>query len=392
MQKTPKYQFKKRELTDSPPDITATEDNWDKVEQLISDVTSQSSDSSKAITALQSLLLNKGFLESAKSATDCNLMVETGVYSGYSIPNSPTAGRYYLFLVMKWDSTTLVQVAVGMGGYFDLKIRWKTVGGWQAWYNPSDGGNADTVDGLHGSDLMRHTGNQNLSITNTYPTIALQNTNGNLRTREILDASSWWMEGAVNDVIKSRMRFDLNTGELYLGNNSYPVMSRIEGVKTTANQALDSIINVAKIYQPDETLLETIQGGLDLGSSVPSVQKMCGIFLPKYDGVVRFKMTLSASPNNGTGMLLVTEMGAQQKDTYPNSYYKDILLAKIPVGSTISSNRRVSEFTGFYTGPTEYALIEADIVVTKGVPIYFINNTTIRGVVTLKAYGSVVNL
>ena len=112
------------------------------------------SDIRKLIDDVKNEVGSRGYIGNAIGVTDCNNMVKTGVYSGYNIPNSPKTGHYYLFFVMAWDATTYVQIAVGMGGSFNLYYRWHTVTGWQEWQNPSDGGNADTVDGFHAYQLQ----------------------------------------------------------------------------------------------------------------------------------------------------------------------------------------------------------------------------------------------
>lgn len=109
------------------------------------------------IATLRNDVTGKGFLGNATPATDCNNMTTTGFYSGYNIPNSPKTGMYYLFIVIAWDATTQLQIAYGFGSAFDTRYRWHTVTGWQEWKNPSDGGNADTLDGKHASDFRPST-------------------------------------------------------------------------------------------------------------------------------------------------------------------------------------------------------------------------------------------
>ncbi|TDF92157.1 hypothetical protein [Paenibacillus piri] len=72
-----------------------------------------------------------------------------------------------------------------------------------------------------GSEAM--TGN--LTMRNNYPIFEMDNTNQTHKFKIINDGNGFWLEGTrkSDNVVTSRMRFDLTTGNLFVGNNNLKV-------------------------------------------------------------------------------------------------------------------------------------------------------------------------
>lgn len=108
---------------------------------------------------------------------------------------------------------------------------------------PANGGNADTVDGLHASDLIKVNGNSNMAITNTYPVITFVNTTDNSKANLITASNAFWVEGWTGGQVTARINFNLQTGELLIGNANFAVMSEINSLKSTVVSGKQLVVN-----------------------------------------------------------------------------------------------------------------------------------------------------
>lgn len=114
MLKTLIYKFKKRELSDSPPDITATEDNWDIVERELKSIRDE-------LTALRnaSLLLDSIFDGSGDLNTATKLNKYYCIFSSGGVLNKPYEGgslnnsTLYVYGQDKESFTQVLYASVG---------------------------------------------------------------------------------------------------------------------------------------------------------------------------------------------------------------------------------------------------------------------------------------
>ena len=125
---TSKFKFKKRELTDSPPDITATNDNWDTVEnEFIRQETE--------IKAVKEQVEN----------IDVSWEGTTGKPSTFPPSEHNHDDRYY----------TESEINTKLNGKANTShIHTKSQISDFPTSLPANGGNADTVDGKHASDFV----------------------------------------------------------------------------------------------------------------------------------------------------------------------------------------------------------------------------------------------
>ena len=113
------YKFKKRELTDTPPDITATNSNWDITENELDKISKQ-----------------RGYL-SSRGVTDANDLVENGKYTSVRL-NTPTNDMWNIDVTVHNDKF-LTQVATlfanpdGFKKTPKIAIRNKGQGIWEEW-------------------------------------------------------------------------------------------------------------------------------------------------------------------------------------------------------------------------------------------------------------------
>lgn len=100
---------------------------------------------------------------------------------------------------------------------------------------------ANDVGSVTGDYLPTTGGNLTgeLSLINSYPCISMVQNTG--KARMITDNNSWWVEGSISGTVRSRMRFDLDTGELYVKNNTSRVYH--QNFKPTSNDVLALKIN-----------------------------------------------------------------------------------------------------------------------------------------------------
>ena len=87
---------------------------------------------------------------------DFNDMKTPGIYTmRASSANSPASeGKYYGLIVLKSDTVNFIEQIAFRESRYDVYIRYLNNSGWGEWRKINDGGNADTVDGKHASDLQ----------------------------------------------------------------------------------------------------------------------------------------------------------------------------------------------------------------------------------------------
>lgn len=166
---------------------------------------------------------------------NCNNATAQGVYTvSHDSPNAPDTNYYTLIVDVAGDGTWIFQTAILASTESVAYRRTRINGNWGAWRSIADGGNADTVDGLHANEIAS---NPNLLINSWFGNGVI-----NQRGQTTYPAAS----GASNtiDCWKTIDNFDLtvNDGFITLSNgdslwHKYFNQS-IEGLKRFAGQAV----------------------------------------------------------------------------------------------------------------------------------------------------------
>lgn len=95
------YKFKKRQLTDSPPNIEIGEDNWDKAEYELSKQSEQ----------IDVLNNDRGYLTTKSAGViDVNTLVENGRYRGDRTSTNIPEVNHWVLDVIKYDHNFIVQI------------------------------------------------------------------------------------------------------------------------------------------------------------------------------------------------------------------------------------------------------------------------------------------
>lgn len=130
----------------------------------------------------------EGFIKTNSSdAYDCNTLYDAGLYlCNGSATNTPNDLKYGTLFVMPYRKPYgnasmgyCAQIFIPNGDAVDTSMWYRTSlqNTWNEWKRSCDGGNADTVDGLHASDFIKNTSDwkpMNFEITygdHNYPNV-----------------------------------------------------------------------------------------------------------------------------------------------------------------------------------------------------------------------------
>ncbi len=127
------------------------------------------------IRAIETAYFNNTAKYKVVSNGDFNNMTTVGLYTmKEAAANKPTAAGYYSLIVLKSDVSNdncIHQIAI-LEQSFNVYVRY-LFDNWSPWVKINDGGNADTVDGKHASDLQNYNNliNKPNSLKNPNPLI-----------------------------------------------------------------------------------------------------------------------------------------------------------------------------------------------------------------------------